>query len=187
VPIDAGKFIKIIFLGIWTSIAAFISWYKKIFLYYFIGLIALFFLTVILFVLGQWLPAIILTVLGIVLFLIYYIVIIHNIVRLSLSTPIMLQKDIGILETAKESWELSKGKTLEIFFAFLVVLVPIMIVSMVAGGIVNAVTALMNNAVIAVVLQQMLQIFLRPLTAIIGVFGFISIYSEVVKTKKGKK
>ncbi|MFH1587869.1 MAG: hypothetical protein ABIA76_00845 [Candidatus Diapherotrites archaeon] len=183
VPITLSKFFKLILLWVWTTIAAVISWHKKTFLYLFIGLMVLAIITLALFVLGQWLPGIILTVILLPLTIIYSVIIIYNSMRLSLSSAIILQKDQGVFDTAKEAWDLAEGKVLEILIAVMVILIPILIVGMIVGLIAGVLSALMNTAFLSTAIQQIVQIIISPLTAIIFAFGFITVYSEVLKSK----
>jgi len=65
--------------------------------------------------------------------IIYFVVVIYNGYRLSMSIPLFMNKNGGIHQTLRESWNMTKGNVLSIFLAYLVFGVVAGIVSFIIG------------------------------------------------------
>ncbi|MFH1390982.1 MAG: hypothetical protein ABIH20_01590 [Candidatus Diapherotrites archaeon] len=119
-PFGFVKFLKTLFLlSLYTCFVILTSWYHDKFRIYFIVMFLLGFFSLI----GAFLfpPIALLSLLALLMFFPYIFVMIYTSIRLSLGNAIYLQKDQGIIDSVRESWELSTGKVVEIFVANVIV------------------------------------------------------------------
>ncbi|MFH1240630.1 MAG: glycerophosphoryl diester phosphodiesterase membrane domain-containing protein [Candidatus Diapherotrites archaeon] len=132
----------------------------------------------------------------IVSLLIYFVVYFYNAIRLSLSSAIFMSQDMGIIQSIRESWLMTEGRVLEVFIATMLISVILMVINSIismlffALSLVTTPLTFMGLGFISSIFSLVL-IFIEnaitiPLAMLIGIFGTIAIYNEVL-TKHEKK
>jgi hypothetical protein len=182
VPITVNKFIKIILLLIWNFLIVFSSWYSKKLFYFFIALISLSLLTFVSFYFNTLIGGI-LSLLLLLLSLIYFFIIIYNDIRLSFGLIIFLQKNQGIDESLRESWKITEKQFIEIFIALLLISIPLIIVFSLLNGLISPLLGIVFSNFNSALIKTSISSIQTALNVIITAFGFIAIYSEVIKEK----
>ncbi|MCR4335199.1 MAG: hypothetical protein NUV57_01535 [archaeon] len=128
-PFNFVKFLKaLIFLSLYTSFAVITSWFHEKWRIYFIAI----FILGLFGLLGGFLfsPLLFLSLLALLMFCPYILVMIYNSIRLSMGNSIYLQKNQGVIDSVKESWVLTEGKAVEIFAANVIVGIVIFIIAL---------------------------------------------------------
>lgn len=118
------RLVKLLVLELFIFFSAFLSLFNPKFLMVLIAAIVLFIVGVVLVTVpGYFAVGGALLVLGFVLLLAYFIVVAYNSIRLLLSTVAFVEKNLGIVGAAKESWKRAQGNVLNIAIAWLVLIV----------------------------------------------------------------
>ncbi|MFA5357956.1 MAG: hypothetical protein WC308_03470 [archaeon] len=126
------RLVKFFLLELFIFISAFLSLFNLKF-------IAILIAAILLFVIGAILATVtahvtigaVLILLGILAWLLYLVVVVYNSVRLLLSNVAFVEKDIGIVAAAKESWKITQGNVSTVIIAWLVLI----IISFIIGSI----------------------------------------------------
>ncbi|HIH09780.1 MAG TPA: hypothetical protein HA254_03855 [Candidatus Diapherotrites archaeon] len=191
-PVTFIKALKLILLEIWIAVAVMFSVYNTKFLIALLAIIALGIVAIIL----AFVSPILALLLGILVFfalLAYFVVMIYNAIRLSLTGAHYLANEKGILESAKESWGLTGGKVAEVFMAFILVFVVIFAIGFALSLIVMVLQVILRaagvNPLIVQLLDMLINILTSPVFAAIGTLATAQIYSQVSGslTPKSKK
>jgi membrane-anchored glycerophosphoryl diester phosphodiesterase (GDPDase) len=74
-----------------------------------------------------------LVLVGTILLFAYFIVVVYNSIRLLLSPAAFVEKNIGIVAAAKESWKMTKGNVFNVIIAWLVLVVISFIIGFVSA------------------------------------------------------
>ncbi|MBU2100491.1 hypothetical protein KKG83_04095 [Candidatus Micrarchaeota archaeon] len=129
---NAVKYVKLIVLTIVSGLLALISFHEKKFFFAFLGVIGLYVLTLILAVMGQTISLIFL-LLAVLATIIYSFIVFYNSIRLSMSVFVFLEKEQGIFESIRESWNLTQGKVIDVFIATLIIGIIVMVIAWISG------------------------------------------------------
>ncbi len=181
-PFDFGKFLRLIVFHLWVFIAVITSWYNRRLFYVFSGLVALFFAGLIAAFIIRPL-GVILLIPWVIIFMIYFFVIIYNSLRFFFATAIFLQKDLGVADAAKESWDFSLGKVVDIVVASIILWVVIFAAGFVLnipGSAINFVISLAGQPIIAFAFSMLYSLILSPVFVVFGVYGVCSIYAQMI-------
>ena len=135
-------------------------------------------------------------VITIIALLIYFVVYFYNAIRLSLSSVIFMSQDMSIIQSIRESWLMTEERVLEVFIATMLLSVILMVInfaiSMIFFGIslviipLNMMSLGLVTPLISLGLTFIENAITIPLAMLIGIFGTIAIYNEVL-TKHTKK
>ena len=133
--------------------------------------------------------------------LIYFVVYFYNAIRLSLSSTIFMSQDMSIIQSIRESWLMTEGKVLEVFIATMLLSLVLIIISFTISMIFAVINlsliplmfSVFGEVVVIIPLVyifQLVMIFIEnaitiPLAMLIGIFGSVAIYNEVL-TKNTK-
>ncbi|MBN2067257.1 MAG: hypothetical protein JW744_02205 [Candidatus Diapherotrites archaeon] len=190
-PFSLTRFVYLAFLYIVTFLAAFFSWFNKIFLSILASAAVLFVLSIVFIAARANLMGFFFLALSFLLFIVYCVVLIYNSLRLSQATAIFLTKGTGIVEAIKESWSLTQGRVLSIFLASLLVGVVGYIVVVLATLLVALVIAIpvffalpmdpLARYNVAFTIGQVIAGFLvNPLWIFISMFSAAAIYKNLL-------
>ncbi len=184
-PMTPIKALKAILLSIWVSIMVLTSWYNRPFFLAFLGIIVL---SVLGLVFAFLIPALapLFVIVLVLLFIVYFFVVIYNEIRLSLSLQLFISKNSGILATARESWEMTKGRAVEILIAFVVVGLLIFGINFVLWIATLVLTFGLGFITSDWVVQQgastLVSLLFAPVLLAIQLSGIASIYKQVSKS-----
>jgi Flp pilus assembly pilin Flp len=130
---NAVKYVKLIVLGVFAGILALISYHEKKFFFAFLGTIGLYVLAVMAGITGQMAIAVIFLFTALIATFIYVFIVVYNSIRLSMSPFVFLEKNQGIFESIRESWNLTQGKVIEVLIATVIVGIIVMVVAWISG------------------------------------------------------
>lgn len=171
-----SKALKLIVLGIIVFFLQIFSFYSKILMVvvglFFLSLLLLFFS--IIFAQGLMIVFLALTVLVAIP---YFVVIVYNGLRLSLSLPVFLDEDSGLFDATKKSWEMTQGNILMILFASIILAVIFMAVSLVVG-IISTIFGL-ASPVAGNIIKILIDFLLNPVFLVINLFLPVAIYAQL--------
>ncbi len=193
-PFSFYKLLRLIVVGIVSFLIAFFSWYNKIFLPILIAAVVCAVAALFSILSGNFMTASVFLVLALIIFLVYYIVLVYNSLRLSQCGVIFLSKEIPIMDAIKESWDLTYKRFWSIFLAgFLVGII---------AGIVVGIALLVLAAIIAIPImfvlpsefdialkfdiafntigQNIASFVVAPFLMLIGSFGGAAIYKNLL-------
>lgn len=191
--------LKIFLSGIVASFVSFFCLYElKLLLFAIVGFVLLISGVLLLMLANSSWLIIVLGVLAIIiaciLFLVYYIIVIRNFVRTSFASILLIEKNLGVREAVKNSWNLTSGKAVLIFFIHLiftgivwvlqqVVFIPLNFVSvpLTIGSVSSP-----NSALIIAffVIFVILFIVLMVVSELVSVFMQVAIYRQISVKKK---
>lgn len=113
----------------------------------------------------------------------YLAVIFYNIYRLALGGPIFMSREIGIIDSLKESWRISEGKVLEIFLAIFIVAIIMVVVSF-AISFFFIILELFMPFPLNLLFTAIEWLITIPLNALITIFALVAVYKQIGKTPK---
>ncbi len=178
-PMNFSKFLRFIVYMIWISIAEITSWYNRPFLIAFIALVLLLFVSIAAVFVNQLIGGI-LFIGWLLPFFAYVIVMIYNGIRLYLSPIPFLLKDVSIAEAGRESWEMSKGKVLDIFVITLVlgILLAVVYLALYLPVLVLefVIFAIAGNSLLPQAIETLFGIVITPFLVAISTYALSSIY-----------
>lgn len=166
-PFGIGKFIRIIILFIASAMAACLCLFDLFFLLL-IPLIIVLALIVIFVDIAiiKWIAILLAAIFAII----YLIAVIYNSLRLFLSTPIFLSKDIGIIDSIRESWRITRGNVISIIIA----LILIWLIVMVLSGALFLIIFIPGLIIVAII--ALAAFFVMPILAALVFFLFYIIF-----------
>ncbi|MFA5930990.1 MAG: hypothetical protein WC821_01625 [archaeon] len=209
VEFNFGRVLKFIGLMIAENLAVLFSIFKLRLLLILIAAVALTMAGLILVVLaynGATLLAIVglsLLLIALLLYMAYFVVMVYNSLRLTLSSAIFVESEKGIMDSLRSSWNISRGNVLNILVVLLIMGLVLGIVSWIASmplsmyltamSPVNMTTGevsfsqslsqLLNPIAILLTIPS---IFVQSIFIIIQTFGMIAIYFELKNKKEAK-
>ncbi len=191
--------LKIFLSGVVAFFVSFFSLYElKLFLFAIIGFVLLALgIFLLMFANSSWVM-IVLGVLAIIisciLFFIYYIIVVRNFVRTSFASVLLIEKNLGVRESVKNSWNLTGGKAVLIFFIQLIFAGIIWVVQQVffiplniaffplMGGLINSPNFVFIVAFL--VIFAVLFIALMIVSELVSAFMQVAIYRQISVKKK---
>lgn len=181
------RFFTLFFIAIASFAAAVVSFYNKKML------LLLLFATIFLFASRVPLPSLQLgsTVIVLVLFLAYFVTVIYNLVRLSFSGTVFLNKNCFFSQALKESWNITAGNFWKIIVAFVIVILLLVVASIILlislSFLVSFIlsTFFAANFVVSFVLAAFASmIFLCPFQMLCYNFAFVNVYKQLSEGAK---
>ena len=125
-------------------------------------------------------------IIAFILFFIYYIIVIRNFVRVSFVSIFLVEKNLGVRQSVKNSWNLTAGKAVLIF-----------IIQLILGGIIWVVQQLIIlpfnfatfpllasdlgefNIALFILLFGFLFLFMMVISELFLIFGQVAVYSQI--------
>jgi len=127
VPFSVSRWVYFVLLSIAESIAAVFCLYKLRLLLIPIAGVILSIIALVLIIVFSY-SNVILSLIGVliflvalILFLVYFVIAIYNAYRLSLASVIYIEKERGVWDSLRMSWEITRGKVLDIFVIMLII------------------------------------------------------------------
>ena len=183
-PVTAVKVVKLVLAEFWIVLMAITSWYNKKLFALFVIIVVFSIITLATIFLLLLLSVFIL-LFWMLLSLGYLVVITYNAIRLSVYTPLFLEREIGVLEAGRATWTLTHGKALIIFIAILIFILIYLVPSIIVM-IFNMIVLYVMKLIITNIWVTLLIII--PLGGIFGAIlniissSFLAIlYSELIK------
>ncbi|MEM4261775.1 MAG: hypothetical protein QXI10_02325 [Candidatus Diapherotrites archaeon] len=150
---------KLLVLNIWKVIVAFTSLLDKKFLMVFIGIIFLSIGSVVLMIMTRVNPmfaliASLLFILVLVLGIIYFFIIIYNLLRLHLVQFYLIDNnEKGVIESTKKTWEITKGKVSSMLVLIVIIIIISFLINLPLSFINGIIELLFFNSEAKLILQ----------------------------------
>lgn len=122
----------------------------------------------------------------IIFLIIYIITVVYNCLSLFVCNPVFLHEDIGIIQSLRRSFELTRNNMLNILFAAII----LSIVNYLVGAIPSAILSMLpetlpyTSPLLAFGIFSLLAVALAPLLAIFNAFYSVGVYTELLAAKK---
>jgi len=156
---------------------------------------------------GEYLFAMIVVLFGallvlvaLILFFVYVVIIFYNLLRLSMAQLLFVEEKKGMVVCLKESWEITCGKVLPIFFVLLVIGVAVGLAGSVVSIPLNVYMGNFNSVTQVASFSKVIQLLVDPIVIILSIpsillqvaavfiqaFSLVSIYSYLSTFAKVK-
>ncbi|MEI7962051.1 MAG: hypothetical protein WCI04_06980 [archaeon] len=197
VDFGAKRWLGIIVLGILNFFAALFSVFKlKLLVVGIVGLV-LTGISVILIVMsgigGNWgiaVLALLFFLLGLILLMVYLIIVVYNCLRLSFSSIVFIEKELGFVESMHKSWEMTHGKVLNILVALILIGLIAAVISLIGSfplSVYNFVAGISSGGMIGItnlfnplfLILNIPALVTSTIGAIISAFGLVAIYEQL--------
>jgi len=123
---------------------------------------------------------------GMLLIMVYFFIVVHNFLRLSMSDLVYLQNDVGIFKGIKMSWNLTKDNAMSIWLVSLIGSTAISFLYYIGYGIVNTIIFPFTYVGLEIVYIFLFFIFTLILISVVTVAQLmikVGIYANLVKEK----
>jgi len=124
--------------------------------------------------------------LALLFLLIYIVAVIYNFLRLFVTDQIFLHEELGIIETLKKSFEVTRNEVWNVFLAALVLMVVNYILNQLPLELLKyaVLPTLSSQPILALIILFLVAILLAPIVVIFNAFYGVGVYTELLSLKK---